>query len=752
MKLNIKNGISLVVLIITIVMIIILAGAVIVSIISNNPISEAKKVEFKSDLTSFANELNTYNSNQIMDGIKGYTPSKLNADVDSVTYDGIEDTNKTINNIIPLLESKSKYDGLFEVVEGKLVFLGTDTTQCELAEEIGIEVVIIGEPKITITAASETVVQPGTAVIYTIEFSSSNAGLTTIDLDGNIEVIYSNGSVLTTQPTLEGWDSISGLPSDYTRSATITIPTTDLDGIYKLRIKAGSVTNENGISNTKDTTSLTNFNVDNTAPSNPGMVASPTGWTNGNVAVTITFSPDSTTRQFSTNGTDWSNYTIPVIVNTNSTTVYAKAIDTAGNQNIQSTLTVANIDKVLPTLLFGTNGGSGSTASTTVAVSDTGGSDINTSTLQYVWDTQNISTPGSGWAAFANGATITNSIDGTYYLWVKASDNAGNILTTKSNSFVVNTLPYTLANVAISEPSSVTSTLTVNSTITGQLPSYNNPIIPAGFGAINTVDASWSNVGTDWDKGLVIQDVSGNQFVWIPINGTTVTYAKWCVTGIAYNSASLLDDTLPAEFNTTNITTTYKGFYIARYESMFDYNGGTLRAASKKSINKATTNWSGSRNASYSGYLWNFSSYAEAKTYSENMASRYGYDITKVITNLITGAEWDTIMKWIQNSGKSVTDSRAWGNYSDSIAPANIAGYASIQISGYSEYWKTKNIYDIAGNEWEWTNEAYTTYRVLRSGPYLDSGSGYSAAYRGLLAPTTNNDDGLGFRAALFIL
>jgi len=504
---NFKNGISLVILLITIIVIVILAGAVIVSIMSNNPITEANKVEFKTDLTSFANELNTYNSNQIMDGIKGYTPSKLNADDDSVTYDGIEDTNKTINNIIPLLESKSKYDGLFEVVEGKLVFIGTDTNQREVAEEIGIEALIIGEPKITITAASPTVVKQGTAVTYTIEFSSSNAGLTTINLNGNIEVIHSNGTELASQPMFSGYESLTGSASSSIRSVDVTIDTADTNifstGAYKLRVKAGSVINENNISNTKDTTSLTNFSIDNTAPTNPGMAASPTGWTNGNVAVAITFSPDSTTRQFSTNGTDWSNYTIPVIVNTNSTTVYAKAIDTAGNQNIHSTLTVANIDKVLPTLLFGTNGGSGSTASTTVTVSDTGGSDINTSTLQYVWDTQNISTPGSGWATFVNGATITNvNTTGTYYLWIKAADNAGNNIVNKTNSFVLQSSDYS-ASEGVNIPK-----LTI-----GMIAKKWNGTSWITVASPDT-DTTWYNYANkEWANA---QTADGSMWVWIP--------------------------------------------------------------------------------------------------------------------------------------------------------------------------------------------------------------------------------------------
>jgi len=141
--------------------------------------------------------------------------------------------------------------------------------------------------------------------------------------------------------------------------------------------------------------------------------------------------------------------------------------------------------------------------------------------------------------------------------------------------------------------------------------SYNNPVIPAGFVAVNTADANWSNLSTDYDNGLVIKDSSGNEFVWVPVDGTTVTYAKWCTTGIGYNDSNISDDTTPTGFNATNITTTYKGFYIARYEAMFDYNSGSIRAASKKSLNATTSSWI--RDSSHTGYLFNFVNYANSK-------------------------------------------------------------------------------------------------------------------------------------------
>ena len=50
--------------------------------------------------------------------------------------------------------------------------------------------------------------------------------------------------------------------------------------------------------------------------------------------------------------------------------------------------------------------------------------------------------------------------------------------------------------------------------------------------------------------------------------------------------------------------------------------------------------------------------------------------------------------------------------------------YGSKQITGYSEYWKANNIYDIAGNCTEWTQEASLAgLRAFRGGDYNDNGS-----------------------------
>ncbi len=265
---------------------------------------------------------------------------------------------------------------------------------------------------------------------------------------------------------------------------------------------------------------------------------------------------------------------------------------------------------------------------------------------------------------------------------------------------------------------------TENATVNGKVATYQNPLIPKGFKAIND-GATWP---TDWNKGLVIEDVNGNQFVWVPVDGTNVTYTKWCTTNISY--ASTTDDTLPVGVtNEKNQVLKYGGFYIARYEAG---KVGVDQLVSKKNA-----------------IVWANIKYTDLKVKSESM-----YNTDKVKSGLVTGTQWDTIMKWVQNLGKNITDSRSWGNFYDSIAPANVTGYKTKQVAGYSEMWKANNIYDLAGNTWDWTSEIYGATRVCRGGVHYASGGGYApAAYRGNDYPSvTNASVCLSFRVVLYII
>ena len=107
---------------------------------------------------------------------------------------------------------------------------------------------------------------------------------------------------------------------------------------------------------------------------------------------------------------------------------------------------------------------------------------------------------------------------------------------------------------------------------------------------------------------------------------------------------------------------------------------------------------------------------------------------------LCTGACWDSMLDFIKDSSHSVTDSTTWGNYKDSETyKINRGKYAVLSSStlgnfqdvvneyskeksksillttGSTERNSSKNIYDVAGNCWEWTTESYSSStRVYR--------------------------------------
>ena len=128
--------------------------------------------------------------------------------------------------------------------------------------------------------------------------------------------------------------------------------------------------------------------------------------------------------------------------------------------------------------------------------------------------------------------------------------------------------------------------------------------------------------------------------------------------------------------------------------------------------------------------------YYHADYYTAVEMSRRLYSNHKYVkSGLVTGTMWDMMMKYMQNNGVDITTSN-WGNY-DNVSLANLSGYyrnvratgASagatdgfkssktlttnsgtssyiLLTTGSTEQVKKMNLYDVAGNLWEWTGEA----------------------------------------------
>ena len=114
----------------------------------------------------------------------------------------------------------------------------------------------------------------------------------------------------------------------------------------------------------------------------------------------------------------------------------------------------------------------------------------------------------------------------------------------------------------------------------------------------------------------------------------------------------------------------------------------------------------------------------------------------KVKTGMIWGCQWDVTMNWLISSGAKTSDevnedSSSWGNYSSTSVKANdgtteikASGKIAVLNTGVTTYTMANNIYDLAGNCFEWTQEANGSCRANRGGS-CNAGGAPSSNYRG---------------------
>lgn len=229
------------------------------------------------------------------------------------------------------------------------------------------------------------------------------------------------------------------------------------------------------------------------------------------------------------------------------------------------------------------------------------------------------------------------------------------------------------------------------------------------------------------DTGVVIKDQNTeNEFVWIAVDSID-SYKK-----IEGDTTSL--DTLPSGVSDAKTDVQkYGGFYIGRYECGIPINDSSAKdGIGVPTVQKDRT-------------VWNNISYKNAKDSAEGL---YNQVSNSVISGLMSAIDWDTTCVYISDKVLSITNSRSYGNYSDSTTPANVDGYGSIKTTGYSEIWKVKNIYDLAGNVGEWVAAVRNSDRGFCGGSCLDSGSRYSVTSRSLGNRAAGS---IGFRIRLYI-
>ena len=165
----------------------------------------------------------------------------------------------------------------------------------------------------------------------------------------------------------------------------------------------------------------------------------------------------------------------------------------------------------------------------------------------------------------------------------------------------------------------------------------------------------------------------------------------------------------------------YNGFYIGRYELTGSADNPTVQSGPVLTAESAGK-WYGLYKAC-------------------RKVAKQGETVT---STMIWGCQWDETMNWLKNTkfknNTAAVDSNSssWGNYSNSSDNAALKdangknAYGSPQITGYSkEYWSANNVCDLAGNYYDWTQEAwYDKTRIVRGGDYDNAGSSSPASER----------------------
>ena len=231
------------------------------------------------------------------------------------------------------------------------------------------------------------------------------------------------------------------------------------------------------------------------------------------------------------------------------------------------------------------------------------------------------------------------------------------------------------------------------------------------------------------------------------------------------------------------------GFYVGRYEAGIGTNRTSIEAQVNGKYPIPTTTPVTKADAYPYTYV--------TRTQAQNLASNVNSgDKT---SSLMFGVQWDLVLAFMSKDKSKITDatiltsnSTTIGNYHNSTFDLNRGKYAqygqlgnpwknfdsalgSIVVSnettgkmkkteqssdsnsilittGGTEQSKVMNIYDIAGNVWEWTLEK-TSITInpcaYRGGSYSYAGSNGPAAYRNYTS-TDGSYDSLGFRVSLF--
>ncbi|MEG2322242.1 MAG: DUF5011 domain-containing protein, partial [Bacilli bacterium] len=245
------------------------------------------------------------------------------------------------------------------------------------------------------------------------------------------------------------WTTSENIPSTYIDynyiKNTDEILKNKTDGTYYLHVQASDMSNN--VANSL----IGPFTIDNT---NPIITIAPNGATGQSITTSITTNDefsgiDKVYYGWSNSKTEQPTYTLydnkPLTNNVDGTYyLWVKALDKANNESIEVSKKFI-VDNAYPAINFKYD--KDITKEITIEVNASALSGKTLTKLEYAWTTNNIEPQNySNWSLldYENNKNITmpNNVDGTYYLWIRATDSLGLVSYSSSKKIILdNTLP-----------------------------------------------------------------------------------------------------------------------------------------------------------------------------------------------------------------------------------------------------------------------------------------------------------------------
>ena len=286
------------------------------------------------------------------------------------------------------------------------------------------------------------------------------------------------------------------------------------------------------------------------------------------------------------------------------------------------------------------------------------------------------------------------------------------------------------------------------------------------------------------EDGLVIIDANGNEWVWIEvpesvtagsatdgdIENALISYAtnyRGSYSDTWYEGCGLGEQEYADRYSEMlQSIKANNGFFVGRYEvGSFD-NPVTSNDTTRKAVIQK------------GAYPYNYVTCSQSQDLSEGLA------IGNKTSSLMFGIQWDLVLTYLETKGVSISelknDSSSWGNYRDVDFPIlegnkyaiysssglgewddvppnyiklanNSSGNGVILSTGATKRNSKMNIYDLAGNVYEWTIEKsdLTDSPCVRRGGNFSNNSAVPSSFR-IDSTTSLENTGIGFRPILY--